>query len=260
MTGLVAAICGVYGLVIGSFLNVVIWRVPRKESVIRPPSHCPSCDAMISPRDNIPLLSWAVLRGRCRNCGARISYRYPLIELVTGVMFAAVGARFYDSWALPAFLLLTAGLIALAVIDLETYLLPNRIVYPLGLASVPLLAFAALMGQDWNDFGRAGAGAVIAFSFFFVIHVIVPQGMGFGDVRLSVVLGLYLGWLGWTEIPAGLFAGFLYGAIAGLGVMAVVGARGRKYQVPFGPFLALGTMTIVLLGDPVLDWYRGLGR
>src|SRR5262245_2640597 len=117
MTALVAAISGVYGLVIGSFLNVVIWRVPRKEAIIRPASHCPSCNEPIAPRDNIPLLSWAILRGRCRNCGAPISFRYPLIELVTGALFAAVGARFYDSWALPAYLLLTAGLIALSVID-----------------------------------------------------------------------------------------------------------------------------------------------
>jgi len=260
MTALVAAISGVFGLVIGSFLNVVIWRVPRKESIIQPASHCPSCDTPIAPRDNIPLLSWAILRGRCRSCGAPISFRYPLIELVTGALFAAVGARFSDSWALPAYLLLTAGLIALSVIDLETMLLPNRIVYPLGLSGAVLLAFAALLGNDWNDFGRACAGAALAFTFFFVIHTIVPHGMGFGDVRLSAVLGLYLGWLGWAEIPAGLFAGFLYGALVGLGVMAVVGRKGRKYQVPFGPFLALGTMTIVLFGDPILDWYRGLGR
>ena len=104
MTALVAAICGVYGLVIGSFLNVVIWRVPRHESIVRPPSHCPSCDAPIANRDNIPVFSWLVLRGRCRHCGTRISFRYPFVELLTGVLFAAVGIVFHDSWVLPAYL------------------------------------------------------------------------------------------------------------------------------------------------------------
>src|SRR5436190_14190124 len=138
MTALFALICGVYGLVIGSFLNVVIYRVPRKESLVRPRSHCPNCETMIAPRDNVPVLSWLMLRGRCRHCDTRISARYPLIELFTGVMFAAVGARFADSWALPAYLLLTAGLIALSAIDLEHYILPNRIIYPLGYALLPL--------------------------------------------------------------------------------------------------------------------------
>ncbi len=260
MRALVAAICGVYGLVVGSFLNVLVWRVPRQESVVRPRSHCPGCDRPIAARDNIPLVSWLALRGRCRNCGDRISARYPLVELLTGVLFAAVGARFFDSWALPAFLLLTGALIALSAIDLEHYILPNRIVYPLAIASVPLLAFAAFLEHDWSAFGRAAAGAGIAFVFFFVVHVVSPRGMGFGDVRLSFVLGLYLGWLGWFDIAGGLFFGFLYGAIVGVAVIAVVGAQGRKKHIPFGPFLALGTMTFVLFGEPIIHWYRQLGR
>jgi leader peptidase (prepilin peptidase) / N-methyltransferase len=260
VTALVAVISGLYGLVIGSFLNVVIWRVPRKESLVRPPSHCPACDTPISPRDNVPVVSWLLLGRRCRQCRESIAARYPLVELLTGVMFVAVGIRFSHSWALPAYLLLTASLIALSAIDLEHYILPNRIVYPVGFASVPLLAFASAFEHDWGAFGRALAGAVIAFTFFFIVHTVSPRGMGFGDVRLSFILGLYLGWLGWGEIAGGLFAGFLYGALVGLAVMAVVGARGRKYHIPFGPFLAVGTMTIVLFGDPILHWYRSLGR
>ena len=260
MTALVAAISGVFGLIIGSFLNVVIWRVPRKESVVTPASHCPSCDTPIAPHDNVPVASWLLLRGRCRHCGAGISWRYPFVELLTALLFGAVGARFADSWALPAFLLLTATLIALSAIDLAHYILPNRIVYPVGFASVVLLAFGSALEHDWGSFARACAGGAIAYSFFFVVHVISPRGMGFGDVRLSGVLGLYLGWLGWGELAAGLFLGFLYGALVGVAVMAVVGMRGRKYHIPFGPFLALGTLTIVLFGNPILDWYRGLGR
>jgi leader peptidase (prepilin peptidase)/N-methyltransferase len=257
--GLVAAIAGLFGLVIGSFLNVVIWRVPRKESIVHPRSRCPSCDTQIAERDNVPVLSWLLLRGRCRTCGTGISVRYPLIELLTGVLFAAVGARFYDSWALPAYLVLTAGLVTLSAIDLEHYLLPNRIVYPLGFAGAALLAFASALEGDWSAYGRALAAAAAAFAFFFVVHVVSPRGMGFGDVRLSFVLGMYLGWLGWGEMLAGLFLGFVYGAVAGIVVMIVVGSKGRKYHIPFGPFLAAGAMTIVLFGDPILDWYQGLG-
>jgi len=258
LTALVAAISGVYGLVIGSFLNVVIWRVPRKESVVKPASHCPSCDTAISPRDNLPVISWLALRGRCRSYNERISFRYPFIELVTAGLYAVVGARFSHSWALPAYLVLTGGLIALSVIDLETYLLPNRIVYPVGIAGGVLLVFAALVMGDWSALGRAAEGAVAAFAFFYVVHFISPGGMGFGDVRLSFVLGMFLGWLGWAYVFFGLFAGFVYGAVVGIGVLAVEGARGRKRQIPFGPFLALGTMTLIFFGGPIVDWYHGL--
>jgi len=259
MTALVVAICGVYGLVVGSFLNVVIWRVPRHESIVRPPSHCPSCDMPIANRDNVPVFSWLLLRGRCRNCGTRISFRYPFVELLTGALFAAVGIVFHDSWVLPAYLLLTAALIALSAIDLEHYILPNRIIYPVGIASIPLLAGGAALDGDFSWFVRGCAGALVAFTFFLVVHLISPRGMGFGDVRLSAILGLYLGYLGWAELAGGLFFGFLYGAVVGIALI-VVGARGRKQHIPFGPFLAAGTMTFVLFSEPILNWYRGFGR
>jgi len=187
VTVLVAAIAGVYGLVIGSFLNVVIWRVPRHESLVKPGSHCPGCAAPIAPRDNIPVLSWLLLRGRCRNCGEPISIRYPFVELLTAVLFAAVGARFYDSWALPAFLLLTAALIAISAIDLEFFIIPNRIVYPVGIAGAILLfAAAAIEFPDWSSFGSALLGAAGAFTFFFILHLVAPGGMASADVRLLV--------------------------------------------------------------------------
>jgi leader peptidase (prepilin peptidase)/N-methyltransferase len=259
MTAFVAVVAGLYGLVVGSFLNVVIWRVPRRESIVKPRSHCPNCDTLIANRDNIPVISWVLLRGKCRYCGEPISIQYPIVELVTGVLFAAVGARYAHSWALPAFLVLTAGLIAISVIDLEHFIIPNRIVYPLGITSVILLAFAALLEHDWTAYGRAWLGALAAFAFFFVLHLVAPGGMGFGDVRLSFVLGLFLGWLGWAEVFGGLFAGFLYGAVIGL-VLIAVGRRGRRQHIPFGPFLAAGTMTFVLFGEQLVDWWHGLGR
>jgi leader peptidase (prepilin peptidase)/N-methyltransferase len=259
VTALVAAISGVYGLIIGSFLNVVIWRVPRKESIVKPPSHCPACDAKIANRDNVPVISWLLLRGRCRSCRTAISARYPFVEILTAVLFAAVGARFAHSWALPAYLVLTGALIALSAIDLEHYILPNRVLYPADAAMIVLLAAASAGEHDWGAFVRAAIAGAIAFAVFFVIHIVSPKGMGFGDVRLSFLLGLGLGWLGWGEVAGGLFAGFLYGAVVGVALIAVR-VRGRKQQIPFGPFLAAGATTFVLFGEPIVDWYRHLGR
>ncbi len=258
MTVLVAALSGLYGLVIGSFLNVVIWRVPRRESIVKPPSHCPACDAKIANRDNVPVVSWLLLRGRCRRCGTAISARYPFVELLTGVLFAAIGARFSHSWALPAYLVLTGALVALSAIDLEHYVLPNRILYPADGAVIVLLVVASAAEHDWGALVRAGLAGAVAFAIFFTIHIVSPRGMGFGDVRLSFLLGLSLGWLGWGEVAGGLFAGFLYGAVVGVALIAVK-VRGRKQQIPFGPFLAAGAMTFVLFGEPLVDWYRHLG-
>ena len=198
--GLVAAICGVFGLLIGSFLNVVVWRVPRHESIVTPASHCPQCDRPIAAYDNVPVVSWVVLRGHCRSCDASISARYPLVELLTGVLFAAVGARFHDSWVLPAYLVFTAGLIALSLIDLDHFLLPNPVLYPTGCIAVPLLFLGALVEGDLDDFVRALLAGVVAFAVFYVIHFISPRGMGFGDVRLSFLLGVFLGYLSWWHL------------------------------------------------------------
>jgi leader peptidase (prepilin peptidase)/N-methyltransferase len=259
VTAVVAAISGAYGLVIGSFVNVVIWRVPRKESIVKPASHCPVCDVKIANRDNVPVISWLLLRRRCRNCGTAISARYPFIELLTAVLFAAVGARFAHSWALPAYLVLTGALVALSAIDLEHYILPNRILYPADGAVIVLLAVASAAEHDWGAFARAAIAGAIAFAIFFIIHIVSPRGMGFGDVRLSFLLGVALGWLGWGEVAGGLFAGFLYGAVVGVALIAMK-VRGRKQQIPFGPFLAAGATTFVLFGGPLVDWYRHLGR
>jgi leader peptidase (prepilin peptidase)/N-methyltransferase len=243
---------------VGSFLNVVVWRVPRKESVVRPGSRCPSCATPIAPRDNVPVVSFLLLRGRCRHCGARIALRYPLVELGTAALFAVLGARFADSWALPAYLVLGAALVAVSAIDLEHSIIPNRIVYPVGFALVPLFAVAAALDDDWGSFARALAAGAVAFALMFAVHVASPRGMGFGDVRLSFLLGLGLGYLGWGEVALGFFLGFLAGSVVGIGLVAT-GRRTRKQHVPFGPFLAVGTVAALLAGAPLLDAYRDLG-
>ena len=143
MDGVTVLVCGLLGLAIGSFLNVVIWRVPRKLSVVRPPSHCPQCETPIRPSDNVPVLSWLLLRGKCRHCGKPIPVRYPLVEAGCGVLFAAVAARFGASWELPAYLVLTAALLAISIIDLEHFIVPDRITAPLTVSALALLGLAA---------------------------------------------------------------------------------------------------------------------
>jgi leader peptidase (prepilin peptidase) / N-methyltransferase len=248
-------VCGIFGLAVGSFLNVVVWRVPRHESIVRPGSHCPQCDAELGAIENIPVLSWVALRGRCRHCGAHISVRYPLVELTTAGLWVGMALRFGASWELPAYLALTAGLVALSLIDLDHFLLPNRVLYPTGFLTAGLLVIPAVVYSDGNDYVRAVLGGAAAFAVFFVIHVISPRGMGFGDVRLSFVLGLALGWLSWGHVYLGLFLGFLLGAVVGT-LLIVFKLRTRKDHVPFGPFLAAGAVLAIFAGTQLLDVFR----
>jgi leader peptidase (prepilin peptidase) / N-methyltransferase len=256
MPALVAVLTGILGLLVGSFLNVVAYRVPRKESIVEPPSHCPSCATRLTPLDLVPVGSWLALRGRCRHCHSAISARYPAVELLTGVVFALLGVRFSSSWALPAYLLFGAIVVVLSVIDLATLTLPRRIIHVGLLGGAVLLLVGALADGEPRRIWWAAAGAAIAFAFFFLVHLASPRSMGFGDVRLSTLLGLHLGWLGMLHVPIGLFLGFLLGAVVGVAMMAV-GRAGRRTALPFGPFLALGTLIAVLVGDPLIDvWLR----
>jgi leader peptidase (prepilin peptidase)/N-methyltransferase len=255
MTAVVAAVCGVLGLAVGSFLNVVIHRVPRKESVVQPRSRCPRCGTQLADRDNVPVLSWVLLRGRCRTCGEPISIRYPLVEVATAALFVAAALRFGWDWALPAYLVLFASLLAISLIDLEHYIIPNRIVYPTLALSVPLLVVAAAATGHWRDLEHAAIGALTAWGLLLVIHLVSPRGMGFGDVRLAFLLGLFLGWLGLSYVFLGLFLGFLFGSLVGL-VLILLRRRGRRDHIPFGPFLATGALVAILAGSPILHWYR----
>jgi len=238
---------------VGSFLNVVIWRYPRGESIVAPPSACPACARRLGPTELVPIASWVIQRGRCRGCGTGISVRYPVVEAVTAVVFALVVWRFLGSWAIPGYLVFSAFLISLSGIDLDTYKLPRRIIYLGGLFGIVLLGAATWLDHlGWDPLGKATAGAAIAFTFYLIVHLIAPGAMGFGDVRLSAYLGWHLGWLGLLHVPVGLFLGFLYGAVAGV-AMIVVKRAGRKTSLPFGPFMAAGAMTAVLVGRPIID-------
>ncbi len=250
------AVCAVIGLVVGSFLNVLVWRVPRKESVVRPRSHCPRCDAVLAGRDMVPVVSWVVLGGRCRRCSARIGARYPLVELVCAGLFAATGVRFGFDYPLAAYLVLGGALVALSAIDFEHRLLPSRIIFPTGYAVALLLVLAALAEAEPRRIAWAAVGAAGSFALFFALHLISPSGMAYGDVRLSFVLGMAVGWLGLGLVPLFLFVAFLTSAVIGL-VYAVVTRQGLKAAIPFGPFLALGAEVAIFVGQPLLDTYLG---
>jgi leader peptidase (prepilin peptidase)/N-methyltransferase len=255
LTAFLIAACAVLGLAIGSFLNVVIYRVPRKESIVRPRSACPTCRTPIADRDNIPVVSWVILRGRCRHCQAAISVRYPVVELLTAGLFAGAAARFGSHWVLPAYLAFLAGLLALACIDLEQLLLPKRIVYTTLVTVSGLFFVAASATGEWHRLVTAFASGAVAFAAFFTLNFINPRWLGFGDVRLALLIGVGLGWLGPGTALLGFFLGFLLGAVIGVALMAARRLE-RRTPIPFGVFLSAGAALAIYAGEPILRWYR----
>ncbi|WP_456788508.1 prepilin peptidase [Cellulomonas sp. P5_C5] len=261
MTVVLYALVGLLGLAVGSFLNVVIWRVPRGESISHPPSACPTCGHAIRARDNVPLVSWLLLRGRCRDCSSPISSRYPLVELATGVLFVLVTIGIgFDApavWSLPAFLYLTAVSVALALIDIDTKTLPDKIVLPSYVVATVLLALASWGSGDWWALARAGIGCAVLWTFYFVVVFAYPKGMGFGDVKLAGVLGLYLGWVGWGALAVGSFAAFVLGGVFSVGLLLLRRA-GRKTGIPFGPWMLLGAAVGIVWGEQIFQAYLDL--
>ena len=260
LTLLLALWAGLLGLIVGSFLNVVVWRVPRGESVVSPRSACPRCGQHIRARDNVPVLSWLLLRGKCRDCGEPISARYPAVELATGVVFALLAAAVGLSWALPAVLYLGAIGVALALIDLDHHRLPNQIVLPSYLVSAVLLTLASWNpgGEpDWGALLRAAIGCVGLYVFYFAAALAYPKGMGFGDVKLAGVIGMNLAWFGWGAFAVGSFGAFLLGGVFSI-VLVVAGRAGRKSGIPFGPWMLGGALLGLLVGETLWDAYLGL--
>lgn len=255
MTALLVALVGILGLLIGSFLNVVAARVPVGASVVRPPSACPRCGHEVRPRDNVPVISWLLLRGRCRDCAEPISGRYPIVEAATGLLFAATAAHFGLSWALPAYLFFAAISVVLTVIDLDTMRLPDAIV----LRAYPIAA--ALGTLTLGDYGtealvRAGVGGLALAAIYFAIWF-TTGAMGYGDVKLAGLVGGYAAWLGWGHLVVAGFGAFLLGGIVGIGLM-IAGRAGRRTAIPFGPYMLGATWIAVFFGESLISAYLGL--
>jgi leader peptidase (prepilin peptidase)/N-methyltransferase len=248
--------CGVFGLIIGSFLNVVIWRLPRGENLSHPGSHCPRCEHPIRAYDNIPVLSWLVLRGRCRDCGNPISARYPLVEAFTGITFALTALVVgYSVLLIPMLWFVAAG-IALAMIDIDVKRLPNSLVLMSWAVVGAELTVTAAVNDAWGSLAGAGLGGVSMGVAYLLLALVYPAGMGMGDVKLAVLLGMVLGWFGIAEVVVGFFLGFLLGAVWGLLLIAAK-RGGRKTAVPFGPFMIAGCWASLLWGSDIANWYSG---
>jgi leader peptidase (prepilin peptidase)/N-methyltransferase len=243
------ALAPLTGLLVGSFLNVVAYRLPRRESLVTPASRCPGCDTPIKPWDNVPVLSWLLLRGRCRSCSERISPRYPLVELVTAALYLlVVVVKGLDSDAWLGLALVTM-LVPMTIIDLEHRIVPNRLLAPSALAAVAILA-----ATDASRLPEHLLAGLAAGGFLLLAAIASPKGMGMGDVKLAAVLGLYLGW---SVAPAMLVA-LVTGTVVGVAVIARVGVvQGRKTAVPFGPFLAVGALVALVVGPALVDRYLG---
>jgi leader peptidase (prepilin peptidase)/N-methyltransferase len=234
-------------MVTGSFVGVIAHRVPRGLSIVGPRSVCDSCGAQIAAYDNVPIFSWLLLRGRCRNCHARIPVLYPLVELAVGIAFAATAIVLRDDPAQLALgLIFVAMLAAITLTDLERRVIPNVILIAGAVAAVAVVA-----ATDQSSLPERGIAAAAAGGFLLVIALAYPRGMGMGDVKLAAVMGLYLG----SAVAPALLIAVLSGTAVGLGVMAVHGSGARKLAVPFGPFLALGGVVALLAGDQLIDAY-----
>lgn len=278
-----AAPVGLFGLLVGSFLNVVIYRVPNGMSVISPPSACPGCGSGIKAYDNVPVLSWLALRGKCRSCREPISARYPLVEAGVGVFFAvvavwwwmaslnqtpaagsiagggpsALGDTVSDVLVLVAFLWLAGVSVSLALIDLDTQKLPNAIVLPSYVIGGVLLATAGILSGDLDALIRAGIGMVALWVAYFLMAMLYPGGMGFGDVKLAGVLGLYLGFVGWGALLVGAFAAFFLGGLYAITLM-ILKKAGRKSGIPFGPWMLGGAWIGIFAGNTLWTSYLSL--
>jgi leader peptidase (prepilin peptidase)/N-methyltransferase len=257
MTAFSAAAAFAFGAVFGSFANVVIYRVPKGLSIVRPPSACPSCGKPVAWFDNLPVVSYLILRGRCRNCGEPISLRYPAVELANAGLWAAVTIRVGLHPQLAAYLVFATVLLILSAIDFQTRRLPNAVLGPAAAIAVVLFSAAAAISGEWGVLGRAAIGSLAYALPLFLIAVAVPAGMGMGDVKFAAYLGFHLGWLGLGQVGVGAFAGFFIGAVTGVALMAA-GRKGRKDPVPFGPSMAAGAMVAFFAGGPILHAWLGL--
>ncbi len=267
----IALVIGIIGVIIGSFLNVVIHRVPLGKSIVSPPSACPACGTEIRPYDNIPVLSWLLLRGKCRTCREPISIRYPLVEIATGALYFGIalvtlpaildapGPRVAVAAALAAlaYLYLAATAVALALIDLDVHRLPDAIVLPSYLVALVLFGAASVVSGDFSALVRAVIAMAALAIAYFLMAIVYPGGMGMGDVKLAGLLGIYLGWVGWGPLIVGALAAFVLGGIFGI-ILMLVGRATRKTGIPFGPWMLAGALLGIVFGSFALEGYLSM--
>jgi len=245
---LICILLFIAGLAVGSFLNVVIYRIPRGMSVYKPTaSICPRCKARIAFYDNIPVISYLILKGRCRKCGAKISFTYPMVEILTALMFVANFYFFGFSLQLLSGLILISSLIAISMIDIQFRIIPNAITWPMTIIGLGLSTFGNL-SRWWFPLAFSGG----AFVFMLIIHLIYPKGMGMGDVKLALMIGAFLT----RSVVAALFIGFLAGSVYGL-ILILIKKKRFKQTIPFGPFIALGSIIALFWGGDIINWYLG---
>jgi len=257
-TVMVSVVLFIVGLAVGSFLNVCIWRLPRGESIISPLSHCPHCGQPIPVRDNIPLLSYLILRGNCRYCGEKISLQYPLVELVTAVLFVLVFLKHGLSWGLVSSLFFISVLLLVAVIDLKHQIIPNKVILPALAVQFILILAPFIYLTELREVLPHLAGFFIGGGTLLIAALVSPlvfgkEGMGGGDIKLGAFIGLTLSWY----VLVALFVGFLTGALVGLTLIALK-RKTRKDLIPFGPFLSLGGLVALFLGPQIFLFYLGL--
>jgi leader peptidase (prepilin peptidase)/N-methyltransferase len=247
MNAALVVIAGLAGAIVGSFVTVVAHRVPRGESVIAPRSRCPGCGVQIAAYDNVPVVSWALLRGRSRCCQEDISSRYPLAEGSLAVLFAAVAVRFQDDLgaALLGFVFVSM-LLAITLTDLERRIIPNRV-----LAVATAIGLVIVVLSDPSSLPERAAAAAGAGGLLFAAALIYPGGMGMGDVKLAAAMGFFLG----VAVAPALLVALLVGSLVGIAMIAREGASARKRAIPFGPFLAIGGVTGLLAGQALIDLY-----
>ncbi len=246
----------VVGLVVGSFVNVVAYRVPQGLSVVRPPSACPACGHRIRPRDNVPVVGWLLLRGRCRDCGSGISIRYPLVEAGTGAIFALLGLLIGAAWVLPAYWWATGVAVTLTLTDLDLQRIPNRILVPGTMVGWVLLSGGAVLDGDASALLRALGGGAGYFGLLFLVALAARGGFGFGDVKLAFLLGSFLAYRSWEALLVGGFAAFAIGGLVALALLALRRA-GRKDAIAFGPSMVAGAAVGLAWGERIAEWYLG---
>jgi leader peptidase (prepilin peptidase)/N-methyltransferase len=241
------AIAPIAGLALGSFANVLVYRLPRRESLVAPRSRCPECGTQVRAYDNLPVVSWLLLRGHCRDCGARISPRYPVVEATMALLWVAVVLAKGSVASILLGLAFVTLLVPVALIDLEHRIIPNRLLAPGAVVGVAILALAAPSSLPEHLIAGGAAGL-----FFLLAVLAYPRGMGMGDVKLAAVMGLYLG----RSVAPALLVALIAGTLVGAVIIARKGAaEGRKTAVPFGPFLALGGIVALFAGATIVDWY-----